>query len=854
MTDDVPAAATRYRHPADWAIDLPPLSMPAMFEAAVARDPDAPLIDFLGRTYSYRETLDGVRGVARGLQALGLGPGTRVGLFLPNVPHYVAAYFGIMLAGATAVNFSPLYSVEELAGQVEDSGTRLLFTLSAAALLPTALEVLERSSLERLVVGSVAGVLPRARSLLYRLFKRREASRRPDDPRITAFSALIANDRRPEPVVIDPVRDVALLQYTGGTTGTPKGAMLTHQNLTANARQVNAIDPHPEAPDRILGVLPLFHVFANCCVLNRTVVNGGEMVLLPRFDAGQALAAIGRRRITSVPGVPTMYQALLDHPRLARTDFGSLRACISGGAPLPAELKTRFQAATGARLIEGYGLTETAGVVSSNPYEGQDRPGTIGQPIPATRVRLADKEDAHRPAAPGAPGELLVAGPQVMRGYWNRPEADAEVFVGEWLRTGDVATIDADGFIAIVDRLKDMIAVGGFKVFPSSIEAVLYRHPAVRDALVIGMPDAYRRRRSRPTTGTRRAPTAAASDRARFWRARETRSRRWSKAPSTTGSSSRRGALRRTTSCSRASRGRATASSPQRWSTRPYSARRRRSPRTVAARVAILPVATDGKLAMGTLRAALEADARPALVSIQAANSETGVLQDLGAIARLVRGHPGCAFHSDAAQAVGRIDLALGGGDGPDLITLSAHKLHGPMGVGAVVIADEADTTLLPLIHGGGQEGGARSGTEAVSLVAGFAAACREWRDDGDERRRRLSALRSLLEGALARIEGATVNGATAPRAPHVSSVTFGGMDAMSLVAALDARGVAVSQGSACSSRRPEPSHVLRAMGLGEADAFATIRFSLSALNDVDDAATAVRIVADVVETARRAR
>ena len=269
--------------------------------------------------------------------------------------------------------------------------------------------------------------------------------------------------------------------------------------------------------------------------------------------------------------------------------------------------------------------------------------------------------------------------------------------------------------------------------------------------------------------------------------------------------------------------------------------------------VTILPVAPDGTLNTAALEAELEASTRPALVSIQAANSETGVLQDLPAIARLVRGHEGSVFHSDAAQAIGRIDLTLGDGVGPDLITMSGHKLHGPMGVGAVVTAEDAAFALAPLAHGGEQESGARAGTEAVPLVAGLAEACREWRDDQDARRRRLLTLRMLLEGGLARIGGVTINGAKVPRAPHVASATFHGMDAMSLVARLDARGVSVSQGSACSSRRPEPSHVLRAMGLSETDAFATVRFSLSALNDVDDVAEVSRIVADVVASGRRA-
>ncbi len=472
------------------------MSLVEMFEATARTHPERPLLDFLGRRFSYADVVDGAARVATGLARMGYGPGDRIGLFLPNVPHYLAAYYGVLKLGATVVNFSPLYTAGELAHQVEDSGTKLLFTLSASALLPTALKVLDQSELERLVVGSVAGVLPATKSLFYRLFRGKEVTKRPDDPRITAFSALIANDGVHDFPTIDPATQLALIQYTGGTTGTPKGAMLTHQNLSANARQVEGLDPHPGEEDRIIGVLPLFHVFANTCVMNRTVANGGMIVLLPRFDGAQVLAAIERTKATALPGVPTMYQALLDHPKLASADLSSLKYCISGGAPLPAEVKAKFEAATGARVIEGYGLSESSGVVSCNPYEGEGKLGTIGQPIPATEVRLADKEDASRPAPDGQPGEILVRGPQIMKGYWNRPDADAEVFVpdtgGAWLRTGDVGTIDADGFIHVVDRLKDMIAVSGFKVFPSQIEAALYRHPAVKEALVIGVPDTYR--------------------------------------------------------------------------------------------------------------------------------------------------------------------------------------------------------------------------------------------------------------------------------------------------------------------------------------------------------------------------
>lgn len=485
--------STDYHHPTDWDQSFAPLSLPDMLAASVARKGDAPMLDFMGRQFGYAEVARGAARVARGLQQLGLGKGSRVGLFLPNVPHYVAAYYGALMAGATVVNFSPLYTVAELEAQVEDSGTDTLFTLSAATLLPTALKVLDGSSLNRLIVGSVAGGLPKAKSLLYRLFKRGEVALLPDDPRVVRFSALTDNDGRPEAVAIDPEKDVALIQYTGGTTGTPKGAKLTHQNLTANARQVNAIDPDHDAEDRILGVLPFFHVFANTCVLNRTVLNGGSITMLPRFDAKQALAAINRTRTTALPGVPTMYQALLDHPDLTRTDFSSLRVCISGGAPMPAELREKFVAATGASLVEGYGLTESSGVVATNPYNGPVRPGTIGQPLPATHIRLLDKEDPTKDAPDGEPGELAVKGPQIMQGYWNRPEADGDSFTADgWLCTGDVAVVEEGGYIRIVDRLKDMIAVGGFKVYPSVIEAHLYEHPAVKEAIVLGIPDAYR--------------------------------------------------------------------------------------------------------------------------------------------------------------------------------------------------------------------------------------------------------------------------------------------------------------------------------------------------------------------------
>lgn len=490
---DGPLRRDSYRHPIPWNSGFEPLSVPDLFERGVHLAGDQKIVDFYGRRTSYREMLAEARRIAAALQRIGIGRGDRVGLFLPNVPIYVAAYYGSMIAGTTAVNFSPLYTVEELAAQVEDSGARFLFTIDSSELLPTAQAVLDCSPLEGLIVKSLADMLPRLKSALLRIVGRRQLAAVPgSDPRIMPYDRFVEDCAEPDPVDIDPLSDIALLQYTGGTTGQPKGAMLTHQNLTVNARQTLRIDSHRGKRDIMIGVLPLFHVFANTVVLNRTVLDGGMIVMLPRFDAGQTLRALARVQATSMPGVPTMYQALLDHPRVAQTDFSSLRVCISGGAPLPLPLKRRFEEVTGAHIVEGYGLTESSGVVSTNPFGGRDfeKPGTIGQPLPGTSIRLLDKEDPARLAPPGEPGELAIRGPQIMRGYWNRPEGGT-VFADGYLRTGDIATIDVDGFLSIVDRIKDMINVGGFKVFPSQIEELILAREGVREVLIIGVPDDY---------------------------------------------------------------------------------------------------------------------------------------------------------------------------------------------------------------------------------------------------------------------------------------------------------------------------------------------------------------------------
>jgi len=458
-------------------------------------NPQAPFLHFLGRTYSYAQIHKEAKAFALGLQAIGIAKGDRVGLFLPNVPIYAAAYYGAMMAGAVVVNFSPLYSVEELSWQVGDSGTRVLVTVDVPELYKTAHKVLEGSALETLVVGSLADQLPWYKGLALQLLKRKQIADVAHGPTIKSWAEMIPVGTL-APVDITPA-DLALLQYTGGTTGRPKGAMLGHDQLSVNAQQVAALNPFGNPTGEcFMGALPFFHVFANTALLNHAMVTGASIAMVPRFETKQVLETIQRYRCTGFPGVPTMFQAILDHPDLPKTDLSSLKVCISGGAPMPGPVHEKFEAVTGVRVCEGYGLTESAGVVSANPYQGTRKRGTIGQLVPGTEVVLLDKEDPSRLAPEGEPGELAVHGPQVMRGYWNRPESDAETFAAiggkRYLRTGDVARIDAEGFLEIVDRIKDMIAVGGFKVFPSVVEDVILEHPAVKEALVIGVPEEYR--------------------------------------------------------------------------------------------------------------------------------------------------------------------------------------------------------------------------------------------------------------------------------------------------------------------------------------------------------------------------
>ncbi|MDA8229759.1 MAG: long-chain fatty acid--CoA ligase [Magnetospirillum sp.] len=472
---------------------LPLRPVHALVDEAAARHGKRPAIDFLGKRYSYARLAALVARAARGFQFLGVRKGVRVGLCLPNCPYFVISYYAVLKAGGTVVNFNPLYAEPELRRQIDDSGTVLMVTLDLKPIYPKVAAMLDTSALERVVICSMAAILPPGKSLLFAALRRSEMADIPADLRHIPFARLIANDGSVREVAIDPARDLAVLQYTGGTTGEPKGAMLTHANLTANTEQtrrwVPGIRPGQE---RIVGVLPLFHVFAMTVVMNLGVAVGAELILLPRFAIRELMRVVARKRPTMLPGVPTLYAAVNAALDGGGNDVSTLRYCICGGAPLPLEMRSRFERLTGCRLVEGYGLSETSPVATINPIDGPARDGSVGKPVAGTVVEVRERDNPARVLGPYEHGEICIRGPQVMAGYWQRPADTAAAFADGALRTGDVGYVDGDGFVFLVDRIKDVILCGGFNVYPRVVEEALYRHPAVAEAVVIGIPDPYR--------------------------------------------------------------------------------------------------------------------------------------------------------------------------------------------------------------------------------------------------------------------------------------------------------------------------------------------------------------------------
>ena len=455
--------------------------------------PKRPAIDFMGKVWNWARIGDHVNRMARGLQLMGVGKGKRVGLFLPNSPYYLIAYYAVLRAGATVVNLNPLYSERELAHLIEDSQAEMVVTLDLKSLCDKMHPALHETRLKKLVVCSFADVLPFPKNLLFPLARRDELADLEHPERIVRYGDLIRNDGRPQAIDVNPLEDVAVLQYTGGTTGTPKGAMLTHANVCANVEQCALWFKNPKhGEERMMGVLPFFHVFAMTAVMNLSVRNGFEILALPRFDLEQTLALLDKKKPQYLPAVPAIFNAINNHPRLKEFDLKSLRYCISGGAPLPVEVKRTFEKNTGCVVVEGYGLSESSPVVCVNPIEGKNKPGSIGLPLPRTIVEIVDPEDKKTLMKTGERGELCVRGPQVMKGYWNKPQETADVLKDGRLHTGDVAIMDEEGYVFIVDRLKDMIITNGYKVYPRNVEEAIYLNPSVEECIVAGLPDAAR--------------------------------------------------------------------------------------------------------------------------------------------------------------------------------------------------------------------------------------------------------------------------------------------------------------------------------------------------------------------------
>lgn len=485
-----------YPQGVDWHMALDPEPLFHLMDSAAERSAKRPCTTFLGRTLTYGEIGALVNQAAAGLQQLGVIKGTKVGLFLPNSPTFIIYYFAVLKAGGVVVNYNPLYSLEELTFQVKDSETELMITLDLRVLFDKVEHLVADKTLKGAVVCSFAALLPAAKAVLFKLFKGKELARPHASAvrdRIRLEAAVLADPAEFEPVAIDPAVDIAVLQYTGGTTGTPKGAMLTHANVYINVQQTAAWAPDlVYGEERVLAALPFFHVFAMTVVMNLGVKIGAEMILMPRFVLQDALDLIAKHRPTIMPGVPTLFNALLNHPKISSYDLTCLRFCLSGGAALPMEVKERFDATTGCALVEGYGLSEASPVATANPLDGTARAGSIGLPLPGTVLSLRDLTDPAREVPNGERGEICIAGPQVMRGYWNRPAETAAQFAGPFLRTGDVGVMDDGGFFYIVDRIKDLIICSGYNVYPRRIEEALYEHAAVEEAVVIGIADKYR--------------------------------------------------------------------------------------------------------------------------------------------------------------------------------------------------------------------------------------------------------------------------------------------------------------------------------------------------------------------------
>ncbi len=479
------------------SLDYPDTTMPAALAETARKYPEHTATIFKGGKLTFREYNALVDRLAAALQKMGVKKGDRVAIHLPNCPQFPISYYAILRIGGIVVPCNPLYTAREMTHQLKDSGAEVIITLTA--MYPVIKQIRAQTDLRHVIVAKIKTYFPPFLRLLFTLLKEKKSGHWVDisgDANTYWFQDVLAGaPPKPEPVEISQ-DDTAVLMYTGGTTGVSKGAQLTHKNILVNAHQCKVWLNAQEAQEVSMTALPLYHSYAMTTCMNLDTLIAAAMLLIPDpRDLEDVLKSIDKYKPTLYPGVPAMYVAINNYPDLSKYDVSSIKACISGAAGLPVEVQQRFQELTGARLVEGYGLSEASPVTHANPIFGENRVGTIGVPWPDTEAKIVDADTGEKTLGPGEVGELCVRGPQVMRGYWNMPTETANVLWpdpdggGPWLHTGDIAMMDEDGYFQIVDRKKDMIlGAGGYNIYPREIEDVLYEHPKVLEAAAVGVP------------------------------------------------------------------------------------------------------------------------------------------------------------------------------------------------------------------------------------------------------------------------------------------------------------------------------------------------------------------------------
>ena len=451
-------------------------------------------LHFMGKNITYGQLLSEVKKMAAFFQESGLKKGDRVAVMLPNCPQGVISYYGALLAGGTVVQVNPLYTERELKYQLNDSGASFIICLDI--LLPRVSAIREETDLQHVVVTRVADYLPFPKNVVYPFIQKREYNMvvkvTPTENTHIWKEVIASSVENYQSIPIDPKEDLALLQYTGGTTGKPKGVMLTHHNLVSNVQMVKAwVYKLEEGNEIVLAALPFFHVYGMTTVMNLSIMSGYKMILLPKFDVEETLKTIQKMKPSIFPGAPTMYIGLLNHPDITKYDLSSVQACISGSASLPLDVQQKFEKITGGRLVEGYGLTETSPVTHANLVWDKRINGSIGLPWPDTDSKIVKKGTTEEVPV-GEVGEIAVKGPQIMKGYWKREKETNETLKDGWLMTGDMGRMDEDGFFYVVDRKSDMIIASGFNIYPREVEEILFEHNDIQEVAVIGIPDEYR--------------------------------------------------------------------------------------------------------------------------------------------------------------------------------------------------------------------------------------------------------------------------------------------------------------------------------------------------------------------------